>query len=109
VADFGPYGKLEGRAAIVAASREAQGTYERRGGMQHVLANLELELQGDTAVGSSNVSVIVTLNSAKTPPDYAFGGKYRWTFARTGEGWQIERAELSTTWATGPDIAGVNT
>jgi hypothetical protein len=75
--------------------------------MQHVLANVELELQGETAVGFSNVLVVVTLNSAKTPPDYAFGDKYRWTFARTGDGWQIERAELRTAWATGPDIAGV--
>jgi hypothetical protein len=109
VADFGPYGKVERREAILKASREAQAIYQHRGGMQHVLANLELEVDGDTAVGLCNLLLAVTLNSAKAPPDYAFGGKYRWTFARTGAGWQIERAELTTAWAAGPDIAGVYT
>jgi hypothetical protein len=107
VADFGPYGKLEGREAIVANGRRAQDVYKARGGMQHVLANLEFELDGDTASGFGNLVFSCSLNSAKSPPDYAITGKYRWKFVRAGDGWQIQHAWLRNVWGAGPDATGI--
>lgn len=106
VADWGELGQLQGREAIVRASREAETIYQQRGGMQHVLTNLEFKVQGDTAEGFGNLLFTCTLNTAKSPPDYAVGGKYRWVFARDGDDWQISRAELTAAWSTGADVAG---
>jgi ketosteroid isomerase-like protein len=106
VADWGELGQLQGREAIVKASRQAETIYEHRGGMQHLLANLDFEVDGDTAKGTGNLLFACSLNSVKSPPDYACGGKYRWTFARGAEGWQITRAELKMAWSAGADVAG---
>jgi SnoaL-like domain len=73
--------------------------------MQHVLVNLEFDLHGDSATGSGNLLYASTLDSAREAPDRAIGGRYRWTFARGPEGWQIARAELHRTWTADRDIA----
>jgi SnoaL-like domain len=106
VADWGELGQLQGREAIVSASRAAETVYEHRGGMQHLLANLDFEVDGDTAEGTGNLLFAATLSVAKSPPDYALGGKYRWTFARGDEGWQIKYAALEPSWTAGEDAAG---
>jgi hypothetical protein len=99
VANLGSqHGLLEGRDAIVAASRQGRAIYEARGGMQHILINLEFELDGDTATGTGNLLYASSVDSAGAPPDRAIGGKYRWRFMREAPGWQIARADLVRTW-----------
>jgi hypothetical protein len=104
VADFGRHGLLAGREAIVTASRSGRTIYEDRGGMQHVVVNLEFDVDGDCATGSGNLLYARTLDSARQAPDRAIGGRYRWTFARGREGWQIARAELHRTWTADRDV-----
>jgi ketosteroid isomerase-like protein len=99
VADFGRSGPVEGRDAIVGRSRAAQDVYRDRGGMQHLLANLELTVNGDTAEGSGNLLFSSSPDSAGAPPDSAVCGKYRWEFVRAAEGWQIKRAWLRRVWS----------
>jgi hypothetical protein len=106
VADFGRSGNLEGREAIVGRSRAAQDIYRHRGGMQHLLTNLEFAVSGDTAEGYGNLLFSCSINSAKTPPDFAVCGKYRWEFVRGADGWQIKRAWLKRVWSAGPDVVG---
>jgi ketosteroid isomerase-like protein len=104
VADFGKHATLHGRDAIVAASRDARGGYAARGGIQHVLVNLEFELDGDSAEGSGNLLFVGSMDSAAEPPDRAIGGRYRWVFRRGPDGWQIARAELHRAWSAGVDL-----
>jgi ketosteroid isomerase-like protein len=104
VADFGRSGLVEGREAIAQRSRDAQGVYRERGGIQHLIANLEFTVTGDTAEGSGNLLFSCSLDSAGAPPDFAISGKYRWEFVRTGDGWQIRRAWLRRIWSAGPNV-----
>jgi SnoaL-like domain len=104
IADFGRSGPVRGRDAIVGQSREAQGIYQLRGGIQHLIANIELTVSGDVAEGSGNLLFSCSLNSAVAPPDLAICGKYRWEFVRATEGWQIKRAWLRRIWSAGPNI-----
>jgi hypothetical protein len=106
VADFGKHARLEGREAIVTASRDARGAYAQRGGIQHVLVNLEFQVNGDTAAGTGNLLFVGSMDSAGEPPDRAIGGRYDWTFRHGAEGWQIARAELRRAWNAGVDLRG---
>jgi hypothetical protein len=92
VADFGRSGALEGREAIVGAARARQSDYD---GMQHLIANAEFDVTGDTAEGYGNL-----LFSA-AQPRHAICGKYRWEFERGPAGWQIKRAFLKRLWTIG--------
>jgi hypothetical protein len=89
IADFGRSGALHGREAIVEAARSRQAGYQ---GMQHLIANAEFAVAGDTAEGYGNLLFSVA------QPGYAMSGKYRWQFERTPEGWWIRRAQLSRLW-----------
>src|SRR5919201_755065 len=71
VADFGRSGPVEGRDAIVARSRQAQGVYRHSGGIQHLIANLEFAVSGDSAEGHGNLLFSCSINSAVAPPDFA--------------------------------------
>jgi ketosteroid isomerase-like protein len=90
IADFGRSGALEGRDAIVEAARARQDGYE---GMQHLIANAEFDVTGDSAEGYGNL----LFSAAK--PRQAICGKYRWEFERTTDGWRITRAQLKRLWS----------
>ena len=102
VADFGRSGAVEGRAAIVSNSRTKQDIYRQRGGMQHLIANLEFTVEGDTAEGTGNLLFSSSVDSATTAPDRTICGRYRWQFVRGPQGWQIRRAWLRRIWSAGP-------
>jgi hypothetical protein len=96
IADFGRSGRLDGRERIVAMARERQEAYRARGGMQHLVANLEFAVTGDTAEGYGNLLFSAALQSPQ--PHYAICGKYHWEFGRGADGWRITRAQLRRIW-----------
>jgi len=76
--------------------------------MQHVMVNLDFELtDADTATGTGNL--IFTGVPDKNRPDqlYRSGGRYRWTFRKTAEGWRIADATLVFLWNSGEDADSV--
>jgi hypothetical protein len=100
IADFGRSGRLDGRERIVATARERQDAYRARGGMQHLVANLEFAVTGNTAENRRLPDPSAALQSPR--PHYAICGKYRWEFARGADGWQITRAQLRRIWTAEP-------
>jgi hypothetical protein len=57
---------------------------------QHVIANVLVELDGDTATAGANLIVHF--------PDAAHGERYAFDAARTAEGWRLTRIEVAPIW-----------
>ena len=76
--------------------------------MQHIMINLDFELTGpDTAKGRANLIFSAVFDKAHRDRFYQAGGRYRWDFRKTADGWRITDAHLEFLWNNGQDIDAV--
>ena len=76
--------------------------------MQHVMVNLDFDLTGpDTATGTGNI-IFTALTDASKPDKYLMsGGRYKWQYKKTANGWRIHRTTLHFFWNNGADEEAV--
>lgn len=104
VMTFESWGDIVGKAAI-AKTASAEQIFE---GLQHSMTNMQFEVDGsDRATGTAYLWFCATPETANPGINYAFGGPYKFEFARTNQGWRISRMRLRKTWAMGKDTKGV--
>jgi 3-phenylpropionate/cinnamic acid dioxygenase small subunit len=95
-ADYGDIGVWDGVDAITAYMDE---THVAMPDTKHMLTNIAIELDGDTATTSTYVhAVLVVSREPETSVD-AFG-RYVDRFVRTGDGWRIRERTFRTTRVT---------
>lgn len=71
--------------------------------MQHIMVNLDFEVTGDRATGTGNLIFVGIGDEHQPAAFYMAGGRYRWAFLRTQEGWKIADAFLEFIWNNGAD------
>ena len=105
--DFsGEFGVMCGRQAIHDICKDNMDHVY--GEMQHVIVNLDFEVTGEnTAAGHGNLIFTALADPAKPDQNFQFGGRYDWSFARTGQGWRISRARLDSLWTHGENAGDV--
>ena len=104
VMTFESWGDIVGKKAIAKAA-SAEQVFE---GLQHTMTNMQFEVDGsDTATGTAYLWFCATPETNKPEINYAFGGPYKFDFARTSQGWRISRMRLRKIWAQGKDTRGV--
>ncbi|MSR13934.1 MAG: nuclear transport factor 2 family protein [Gammaproteobacteria bacterium] len=75
--------------------------------MQHIMVNLDFEVAGSRATGTGNLIFVGISDPQKPTEFYMSGGRYRWVFARTKDGWKIAEAFLEFIWTNGADAEAV--
>lgn len=104
VMTFESWGDTVGKKAIAEAASVEQ-PFE---GLQHSMTNMQFQVNGsDQATGTAYLWFCATPETAKPEVNYAFGGPYKFQFARTNEGWRISRMRLRKNWAQGKDTKGI--
>lgn len=99
VADYGELeGRNEGVEEIIAACHRALVGLDSS---QHLIANLVVEIDGDTARTTSYLHAQHYLVSGSGVNTFVVGGTYRDEVVRTPDGWRIKFRSLATTWTDG--------
>ncbi len=99
VADYGELeGRNEGIDEIIAACHRALVGLD---GSQHLIANLDVRVDGDSATATSYLQAQHYLVSASGVNTFVVGGTYRDELIRTPEGWRIRFRSLTPTWTDG--------
>ncbi|WP_197277035.1 nuclear transport factor 2 family protein [Sphingomonas profundi] len=102
----GGFGTMNGKADILEKCR---------GSMDHVyssfihyIVDIDVDVDGsDRATGTGNI-IFAALTDDDKPTDYLLqGGRYKWEFARTADGWRIARTLLRFIWNNGADADSV--
>ncbi|GAA2469227.1 nuclear transport factor 2 family protein [Winogradskya humida] len=84
----------DGRAAIVASTR---GFLSLLDATQHLLGNVEVTLDGDTA--TTHATFIA--QHVRGGSQFLLGGNYDDTLRRTADGWQITNRRIRGIWSNG--------
>ncbi|MVU83268.1 DUF4440 domain-containing protein [Nocardia sp. ET3-3] len=98
-----PGGLAVGRTALVTqASRNH--SPDRR--IQHVISGILIDLDGDTAKVRANLLAVFAWGPAQDPtlgsqPRLTLGEVYRFTAARTPDGWQLSSVASAPVWSVG--------
>ncbi|MCX5382819.1 nuclear transport factor 2 family protein [Streptomyces sp. NBC_00083] len=100
VLEFGPWGTLEGRAAVRAAVEEAEAAYAS---LQHHILNMHVEVAGDRATGIGYMWFVAVTHPGGASTPYSMGGPYDWEFRRGPDGWLLTRQRLAVWWSDGED------
>jgi uncharacterized protein (TIGR02246 family) len=103
VMTFEGWGDTVGRAAISKAA-SAEQIFD---GLQHSMTNMQFEVDGDKATGTSYLWFAATPDTKEPEMNYAFGGPYKFEFQRAERGWEITRMRLKKIWAQGKDTKKV--
>jgi hypothetical protein len=104
VMTFESWGDVVGKEKITKAA-SAEQVFE---GLQHTMTNMEFQVDGsDKASGTAYLWFCATPETANPEINYAFGGPYRFEFARTSKGWRISHMWLRKIWAQGKDTKRV--
>lgn len=99
-----PGGEARGIDAIVAHVGRTH-TPERR--TQHLLGDVVVDLDGDTARARANVIAGFTTSAADDttapapPVEVTFGTVYRYRAVRTPAGWRLSQVEIHPVWVDG--------
>ncbi len=91
-------GRVEGADAIVGACRQA---LERLDSSHHLIGNLEIEIDGDSASARSNLHAQHTRAGTPGGDNFTIGGVYVDQISRTAGGWLIRQRELKMLWQEG--------
>jgi hypothetical protein len=86
-------GVATGRDAVVAQATRNHGEFEK---LQHTIANVLIDLDGDRAEVRANM--IAALVRTGLRPDLAFGGVYTFGLVRTAAGWRFARLAVRQVW-----------
>lgn len=99
------FGKMSGRKNIHDTCKASMDhVYEV---MQHVIVNLDIEVNGDTATGTANLLFTGIMKASDPTKYYQCGGRYKFNFQRTPQGWLIGRYFLEFIWNNGGDADSV--
>lgn len=87
VADYGPFGRYEGREALV----HAFGTVipGAASWSQHYMLNPAITVEGDTAKGNWYFLVYSVLRAGPSKEPTTLFGSYEETYVKTAKGWQL--------------------
>jgi SnoaL-like domain len=78
---------------------QARRRHSRDKGLQHIIANLITDVDGDQANGRANLLVSFARTGADDPAPYLIGEVYRFAFRRTPQGWRITSMTSTRTWS----------
>ena len=97
-ADYGSVGTPTGVEAITTAIR---GTIGDLDATQHLIGNVQVQVQGDTATAQCYLISQHLRNEQPGGEHYLIGGRYVDELARTPDGWRITFRRLHRMWASG--------
>lgn len=99
------FGRMEGRKNIFDVCVGAmEGTWSNT---QHMIVNMDFDVDGDCAKGTANIIFVGVPADGAPTQSYMMGGKYRWQFVRTDEGWKIADAWEEFLWNNGGGMEAV--
>jgi SnoaL-like domain len=78
---------------------QARRRHSRDQGVQHIITNLILDLDGDQAAGRANLLACFARTGPDDPAPGLLGEVYRFTFARQPDGWRIATLTSTVTWS----------
>lgn len=90
--------ELDGREAIKGRVRRALESLDLS---QHMVANHDVRIDGDSAVCRCYLQAQHVREAAPGPPNFIVAGRYDDRFVRTSVGWRIARRELTIMWTEG--------
>lgn len=90
--------ELDGREAIKGRVRRALESLDLS---QHMVANHDVRIDGDSAVCRCYLQAQHVREAAPGPPNFIVAGRYDDRFVRTSVGWRIVRRELTIMWTEG--------
>jgi hypothetical protein len=94
-----PGGTAAGHDAIVDQARRRHSLDE---GVQHIVTNMLVELNGDHASVRANLLVSFARSGATDPLPFLLGEVYRIRLRRTAEGWRISGLSSTPIWSLNP-------
>ncbi|GAB6902008.1 nuclear transport factor 2 family protein [Kineosporia succinea] len=103
----GDYGSssADGRAEILAMARAF---LEALDVTQHLLGNVEVSVEGDTATTRATFIAQHVRDAAEGDGQLLMGGTYVDTFRRSQDGWQITHRRIRGLWSNGnPAVLGI--
>lgn len=103
---YGPWAVVEGRQTI--QDKVAEALHDVQSQM-HYMTNMNFEIKGDTAKGTSYLMMIIIRESTKPTDGFWHGGPYEWEFVRTPDGWRIKTMKLRSIWLNKQDPNGTFT
>jgi hypothetical protein len=78
---------------------QARRRHSRDEGVQHIITNLIIDLNGHQATGRANLLACFARTGADDPAPYLAGEVYRFAFARMRDGWRITSLASARTWS----------
>jgi uncharacterized protein (TIGR02246 family) len=73
---------------------------------QHYITNLEVEVEGDSATAEGDL-IFAAVTDGGDPSQYLLmGGRYFWSFVRSVDGWEVQRAGNSFVWSDPSQTVG---
>lgn len=91
-----PGGTAAGHDALVA---QARARHSAAAGIQHVVTNLLVDLEGDRADVRANLLVAFADDGPRDPAPFVLGEVYRFALRRTEGGWRFTRLSSTPTWS----------
>lgn len=79
----------------------ARGLMEALDATQHLMGNIQVEVNGDEAVGRSYLQAQHVHAEDLGGNQYIIAGHYRWDMVRTPQGWRVRRYSLTKQWTSG--------
>jgi hypothetical protein len=98
-----PGGTATGHDALVDQARRR---HSRDEGIQHVVTNALIDLDGDRATVRANLLVSFAHAGATDPHPFVLGEVYRFELQRTAAGWRITMLNSTPVWSLNAPVAG---
>jgi SnoaL-like protein len=92
-----PGGQARG-VGLVAEQARRNHDYE---GIQHVITNVLIDLDGDRAEVRANLIATLVPSAAEPAAHATLGERYRFEAVRSGDGWRLARIEVEPIWKAG--------
>jgi 3-phenylpropionate/cinnamic acid dioxygenase small subunit len=91
-----PGGTVSGHDALVAQARRG---HSRDKGIQHVITNHLVEIDGDRASVRANLLVAFAASGPDDPQPFLLGEVYRFELRRSADGWRISSLSSTPVWS----------
>ena len=91
-----PGGTVGGHDALVAQARRG---HSRDKGIQHIITNHLVRLDGDRASVRANLLVAFATDGPADPQPFLLGEVYRFEMRRTADGWRISSLQSTPVWS----------
>jgi hypothetical protein len=91
-----PGGTVSGHDALVAQARRG---HTRDEGIQHVITNHLVDIDGDRASVRANLLVAFAAAGPEDPQPFLLGEVYRFELRRTTDGWRISSLRSTPVWS----------